>query len=248
MVRSWVLRLHPKLTNFTTDSSNTGDAGKRDSVSPASTQDVSVVRETAEAAKLETTMGDSALSRHLGRLVLHDGGKSSRYVNSGFMSKLNDEVGAYIQIIQRLQAYAYRRKLDTIRNDMETYNDELDHFDDQEPSLNQSSSQKQHLHGTDHTSFLFGYRSADVDLSALHPTAEQTPLLWQIYQENVEMLLKVVHVPTMDKLFRNGVRTNDLVPEDEALIFAIYFAAVASMEDAEVSFHAILTKHNTLYV
>lgn len=45
----------------------------------------------------------------------------------------------------------------------------------------------------------------------------------------------------MEKLFHNGVRSNDLVPEDEALIFAIYFAAVASMEDDEVSLDEFLT-------
>lgn len=102
---------HPRLTSVTTDGSNElkiGDTLERISKSPASTQGATVVREAAETAVQKTAVGDSAvLSGHLGRLVLHDGGKTSRYVNSGFMSKLNDEVGLSSQRKPGHQAYAH---------------------------------------------------------------------------------------------------------------------------------------------
>ena len=87
----------------------------------------------------------------------------------------------------------------------------------------------------DHNAFIFGYRSADVDLRSQHPLPSHIPFLWQIYQENVEPLLKILHVPTTDKLVREMRRNmDDLSPANEALMFSIYYAAVISLEDEEV--------------
>lgn len=86
-----------------------------------------------------------------------------------------------------------------------------------------------------HHGFLFGYSSTDVDLRPLHPLPNQALFLWQVYQENVEPLLKVLHVPTMDRLMRDmGRRLAELSHGDEALVFSIYYAAIVSMEDQNV--------------
>ena len=61
--------------------------------SPRMLQGVAAVREAAEEAKRKTEGHDpSGIQKQLGRLVLHDGGKTSRYINRGYWSKLNDEV------------------------------------------------------------------------------------------------------------------------------------------------------------
>lgn len=82
---------------------------------------------------------------------------------------------------------------------------------------------------------MLGYRSSDVDLSTLHPPQAQVPFLWQIYVENIDPLVKILHVPTMSKNISN-LRNNmkDIPPAMEALLFSIYYAAVTSMEPAEV--------------
>lgn len=93
-----------------------------------------------------------------------------------------------------------------------------------------------------HTAFIFGYRSADVDLKKLHPLASQIPFLWQVYQENVEPLVKILHVPTTDKLIRATRKSmDDLSAPNEALLFSIYYAAVTSLEDDEVRFLRVQT-------
>jgi hypothetical protein len=87
----------------------------------------------------------------------------------------------------------------------------------------------------DHQSFVFGYRSADVDLRPLHPLPSQIPFIWQVYSENVHPILKIVHMPTMSKLIkdlRNNLDT--LTPATEALMFSIYYAAITSLEEDEV--------------
>jgi hypothetical protein len=87
----------------------------------------------------------------------------------------------------------------------------------------------------DHHAFIFGYRSADVDLRVLHPLPSQIPFMWQVYQENVEPLIKILHVPTTDKIVRDIRKNIDgISPAHEALLFSIYYAAITSMEDDEV--------------
>lgn len=60
--------------------------------------------------------------------------------------------------------------------------------------------------------------------------------MWQLYQENVDPIVKVIHVPTVDKLIKETRKNLDsLTPPNEALMFAIYYAAITSIDDADVS-------------
>ena len=59
--------------------------------------------------------------------------------------------------------------------------------------------------------------------------------MWYIYQENVEPLIKAVHVPSTEKIFRDTRKNHDqLSPGDEALVWAIYYAAITSLDPDEV--------------
>jgi hypothetical protein len=116
---------------------------------------------------------------------------------------------------------------------METYsNEEASDYSEDEasPESNLLSSV-----AGEHQSFVLGYQSADVDLSRLQPLPSQIPYIWQVYQENVEPLIKVIHVPTVERVFR-GFRANpsDLTAPNEALLFSIYYAAITSLEPDEV--------------
>ncbi|KPM38035.1 hypothetical protein AK830_g8535 [Neonectria ditissima] len=102
---------------------------------------------------------------------------------------------------------------------------------------------------SDHHSFILGYRSADVDLTGLHPLPSQVACLWQIYLENAEPLLNVLHLPTMDKLMgKMKWRVGNLSLGAEAPVFAIYYAAVTSREAEEFRFtlEQALAKANIL--
>ncbi|KAI5467505.1 fungal-specific transcription factor domain-containing protein [Mariannaea sp. PMI_226] len=171
------------------------------------------------------------LSQSFGRLVLTEQtgqGKqtsSRRYVSSGFWSKLNDE-------------------LDSIRQEAERLTDQESDESDYEATPETSSSTATAL---DHHAFILGYRSADVNLSKCHPLPSQIPFLWSVYQENVEPLIKLVHVPTMEAIFRD-LRKNqaNLTPAREALVFAIYYAAVTSLEVSEVQANLNCNKDDLL--
>ena len=59
--------------------------------------------------------------------------------------------------------------------------------------------------------------------------------MWQVFQENVDPILKVLHIPTMMKLIRDLRNSLDiLTPSTEALMFAVYYAAITSLDEDEV--------------
>lgn len=74
-----------------------------------------------------------------------------------------------------------------------------------------------------------------MDLDKYWPVPSVIPFLWSVYQENVEPLLKVLHIPTMEPVFRDARRDHkQLSPGNEALVWAIYYAAITSLDPDEV--------------
>jgi hypothetical protein len=61
--------------------------------------------------------------------------------------------------------------------------------------------------------------------------------LWQVYLENVDPLLKIIHVPTIQGQILRACGHLDSIPASvEALMFAIYYAAVTSLVNSTQSF------------
>jgi hypothetical protein len=83
-----------------------------------------------------------------------------------------------------------------------------------------------------------------------HPSPIQIFQLWQVYIENVNCLLKITHVPTVQSQFLNSITNLEgLSKSNEALMFGIYVMAITSMDENEVLriFHepkqALLTRY-----
>ena len=67
-----------------------------------------------------------------------------------------------------------------------------------------------------------------------HPPPERIHQLWQIFVENVDPLTKVVHVPTLRPAIQKAASNTETIPRSfEALMFAIYGAAVMSLNNDE---------------
>ncbi|KAI1655330.1 fungal-specific transcription factor domain-containing protein [Daldinia decipiens] len=168
--------------------------------------------QTGDSANQTLKSPTSEVNKPFGRLVLNEQGKT-RYVSSAFWSKVNDE-------------------LNQLRTESEMLID-----DDSEPSDDGSSPDSLHPRpdSIDHHGFVLGYSSSNVDLRKLHPLPSQIPFFWQVYQENVDPLVKILHVPSMNKIIRE-LRSNmdGISPGMEALMFAIYYASITSMEENEV--------------
>ncbi|KAK3368934.1 fungal-specific transcription factor domain-containing protein [Lasiosphaeria ovina] len=68
-----------------------------------------------------------------------------------------------------------------------------------------------------------------------HPSAIQIFQLWQIYINNVNPLLKISHISTLQaQIISAGANTAKISKPLEALMFSIYFSAINSMTDDEV--------------
>ncbi|CAH0042439.1 unnamed protein product [Clonostachys rhizophaga] len=88
--------------------------------------------------------------------------------------------------------------------------------------------------GSDYDLFLFGSPQASVDLSTFHPQPVEIFRLWQIYLDNVNPLLKVIHVPTMQGRIIEAVgNVHGISPPMESLMFSIYCIAITSLSNDE---------------
>ncbi|KAI9927477.1 hypothetical protein ASPWEDRAFT_118467 [Aspergillus wentii DTO 134E9] len=180
--------------------------------------------------------GASSSARHgqnqFGRLVPEDPSRS-RYVSSGFWSRVNDE-------------------LDGLKTDTDGASPEdLDTSD--ETSLGKTpSTQELNRTPSERHAFLFGHNlsSSTVDLKALRPLPSQISYLLDVFAENVNIITQVVHLPTVKKMVR-GMRGRDmsLSPANDALLFSIYYAAITSMEEDDViaDFGSAKTELNLRY-
>ncbi|KAL4961319.1 putative C6 transcription factor [Aspergillus stella-maris] len=141
-----------------------------------------------------------SLEHEFGRLVIEE--NRSRYVSNRFWASLGDQ-------IEELQDI-----LDPSSSDNE------DH-----PSPESNSS-----YNTSHDGMLFGFCSQAHTLRSFHPTPSKIPLLWTIYAENVKPLLPVIYGPTAQRLFAQAAQAPDALDKNiEALVLAMYFAAIVSM-------------------
>jgi hypothetical protein len=108
------------------------------------------------------------------------------------------------------------------------------HFDEDSSSSTMSmSGNRRH---TGYYNFLLRNTSAAHQREDLHPLPSQMLFLWQIYMDNVDPFMKVLHVPTMTKVTRELRGSyHSLGPSMQALVLAISLAAIMSLEDEEVS-------------
>lgn len=86
--------------------------------------------------------------------------------------------------------------------------------------------------------FLFrnNLSSPSPDLREFHPLPSQIPFLLNVFSENVNIMARIVHIPTVNKIVRDaGSDLSTLTPANEALMFAIYYASITSMEEEDVS-------------
>ncbi len=72
------------------------------------------------------------------------------------------------------------------------------------------------------------------DISSLFPSRWQATQLWQAYLNNVDGLVKLLHIPTVQPTVFAAINNpKDATPDMNALLFAIYFAAVTSLRWTE---------------
>ena len=78
--------------------------------------------------------------------------------------------------------------------------------------------------------------SAPKDLRLLHPTPAHISQLCTLFIENVDPMFKVLHIPSLRKIVSGASSNVEMIPSGtyvEALLFAMYYAAVTSLTREE---------------
>ncbi|KAB5583439.1 fungal-specific transcription factor [Coniochaeta sp. 2T2.1] len=99
------------------------------------------------------------------------------------------------------------------------------------------------LHETDGDRFqpldlgglLSGYSPPCVNSLDMHPSKWQAMQLWQVFVSYVDMMNKVLHIPTTEIVVFKAIDDPSSAPADvNCLLFSVYFSAVTAMEDDAV--------------
>ena len=108
--------------------------------------------------------------------------------------------------------------------------DESSSAEEEYPSPDHSGSGS----SNSHQGFLFGFSSTSANLRALHPTPSQVWIMWEVYKENVDPLIRLLHRPTVKNIvFQASNRPETINKPTEALLYAIYYAAVTSLTPSQ---------------
>jgi hypothetical protein len=99
--------------------------------------------------------------------------------------------------------------------------------------------------------FMFGHKpsSAELDLGALHPLPSQIPFILNIFHTNINSMALAIHMPTLNRMLQSlpAGDLSNLTPVNEALMFAIYYATVTSMDDEDVSVFSFIVSFICLH-
>ncbi|KAB8071469.1 fungal-specific transcription factor domain-containing protein [Aspergillus leporis] len=145
----------------------------------------------------------------LGRLVVDE--TRSCYVSNILWARLGDE-------IEELRDALYEPTSETEDGSL---------TDDLTPESVSSQAMPRGL-GTN--AAMMGFRSLASSLTALHPPLSESVALLEIFKQNVAPLVRIFHLPTLVQLYWDAVASVDAVEKNmEALLFAIYYSAVISM-------------------
>ena len=80
---------------------------------------------------------------------------------------------------------------------------------------------------------IFGFQSVAQSLQSLHPPLSPSVSLLRVFTENVAPLVRIFHMPTTSRIYWDAIASLDspLDKNIEALLFAIYYSAVISMDE-----------------
>ncbi|CAH0046607.1 unnamed protein product [Clonostachys solani] len=81
---------------------------------------------------------------------------------------------------------------------------------------------------------ILGFGSPFQNLSQMHPPTQKIPVYWGLFKQNCDILIKVLHVPTVEPLILRASHQLGHIPRGlEALMMAVYYTVVVSLSPSE---------------
>ncbi|KAL8724927.1 MAG: hypothetical protein Q9166_007675 [cf. Caloplaca sp. 2 TL-2023] len=182
--------------------------------SPDKLSNGDALRKTRERSETSQSSG----SQPGGKTALE--GEMRHYLSSNFWANLTDEVeGLRLDLIK-------------ISNNDVKDEDDTDEPGAETPPTPVYPSQPM----PSQNGFLLNFNTPKVDLRFLHPTPTQIETMCTVYLANVDPINRILHKPSL-RIFISGAKDNlDTMPggsKMQALMFAMYFAAITSLTSEE---------------
>lgn len=81
---------------------------------------------------------------------------------------------------------------------------------------------------------IMGFRAVCRSLREYHPPLSQSVALLEVFKENVAPVVLIFHIPTLVCIYWDAIASLDTLDKDtEALLFAVYYSAVISMDSEQ---------------
>lgn len=174
----------------------------------------SVVVRTGEASTPNTGFTAAELTDSVPSQSGRFCGPSTQYVTSNFWNKIDEELAGLRAVTRGV-------------TDLPSASSE------DEESIQETAAQL--LLGIPSAQSTFPFNiEPSASLDAFRPLPSQIPYILEVYESNVNLFVRVIHMPTLLQTTRSPKAMSNLTPEDDALLFAVYYAAIASMEDSDV--------------
>ena len=164
---------------------------------------------------------DTTARAEVGRVILDDSNQA-RYVSSGFWSRIDHELDSL--------------KEETRGYDLDDVQSAEAEAQNQSKSL--STAAEAELTPLGHHALLLNHniRLTGNDASALLPMASQIPFLLEVYSERVHAILALPHMPSLkSRLQQRRGALIERSPSEEALMFSVFYAAICSLDDEDVT-------------
>ncbi|KAL8695544.1 MAG: hypothetical protein Q9224_003367, partial [Gallowayella concinna] len=198
--------------------------------SPEKLSNADVARKKRDRSETSQSSG----SQPGGKTALE--GEMSRYLGSNFWASLSDEVEGLRLELNQTSDEDIKEEEDTDEAAAATPITP-NHLSQQLPSRN---------------GFVFNFNTPKIDLRFLHPNPIHIESMCTIYLHNVDPISRILHKPTLRKFISGAKDHLDTMPggsKMQALMFAMYFAAITSLtpEECMASFgeekHQLLARY-----
>ncbi|CAI7634544.1 unnamed protein product [Penicillium pancosmium] len=158
---------------------------------------------------LESKNESSTVDKQLGRLVIDD--TRSYYVSNKLWANLTNEIEELRDLL---------------------YDPTSDHEEGPNDDLNQAVPDSTLNMGSN--AAILGFQTIAPSMRPYHPPLSQSVALVELFKERVLPLVHIFHAPTLMRDYWNAMASlNTLDRNSEALIFAIYYSTVISMESEQ---------------
>ncbi|RBA13526.1 hypothetical protein FPRO05_02319 [Fusarium proliferatum] len=162
---------------------------------------------------VDNSAPDASIDQQLGRLMIDD--SKSYYVSNILWANLGNEPAIQIEELRDMLQ-------DTLSED------DVNNPTEASTPIHEVASPL----GT--SASVLGYRSLCHSLHPYHPPMHLSVTLLNIFIENVLPLVHIFHMPTTEQWFWDSIISLDTIDRNsEALLFAIYYSAVISMDDGQ---------------